>query len=146
MPGSQLQIWPGLISRIACLPSKRAIVRIILAVFSLFHRLTFHGRVRSPCLCSLLIPIPGRENFSTPAKSHRVQVDLGVGEFLEVVENGTFYSLQEFLSNKRPCSNDNNFEQSFADVILRFFLRKIFIRATQADIAITRISQSVDGI
>lgn len=72
--GSQLQIWPGLISRIACLP-KRAIVRIIpgMLVFALERRFTAACvRLVSFFCPSLPIPPPRRHgpaNFDIDAET-----------------------------------------------------------------------------
>jgi len=66
VPGSQLQIWLGLISRIARPPSKRAAIRIILGVLSRCElRAAFHGRARPPT-CPLTSPASSDTERSAP--------------------------------------------------------------------------------
>lgn len=105
MPGNQLQIWPGLISRIACLlPSKRAIVRIIPDVLPL--RLAFHGRVRSSYLLFLVNSDTARENLPIPSRKSRRRCGRST-EFLPR-EDGTFY----LKSKKKIISGETQLRSS----------------------------------
>lgn len=96
MPGSQLQIWPSLISRIACLlPSKRGIVRIIPGVLPL--RLAFH-RVRPSWLLFPVNSDTARESSDFPHENLAVDA-VNLPNFHRE-KTGTFY-LKSPSSKKR---------------------------------------------